>query len=62
MFEGTLARRLIIGRDFAVTRSARESCCSLFAMASEQTVGLKMADIEQTQQMIPFVTCEISFG
>ena len=29
-------------------------------MASEQTVGLKMADIEQTQHMIPFVTCEIS--
>ena len=33
--------RLIIGRDFAVTRSSPESCRSLFAMASEQTVGLK---------------------
>ena len=54
--------RLIIGRDFAVTRSSLESCCNLFAVASEQTVELKMADIEQTQQMIPFVTCEISLG
>ena len=41
MFEVTLAMRLIIGRDFAVTRSSPESCCNLFAMASEQTVGLK---------------------
>ena len=40
IFEGTLAIGLIIGRDFAVTRSSPESCCSLFAMASEQTVGL----------------------
>ena len=41
MFEGTLAIRLIIGRDFAVPRSSPESCCNLFAMASEQTVGLE---------------------
>ena len=41
MFEGTLAIRFIIGRDFAVTRSSPESCCSLFAIASEQAVELK---------------------
>ena len=33
--------RLIIGRDFAVTRSSPESCCDLFAIASEQTLELK---------------------
>ena len=41
MFEGTLAIRLIIGRDVAVTRSSPETCCNLFAMASEQSVELK---------------------
>ena len=41
MIEGTLAIRLIIGRDFAVTRSSPESCCNIFAMASEQTVELQ---------------------
>ena len=41
MFEGALAIRLIIGRDFAVTRSSPESCCDIFAIASEQTVELK---------------------
>ena len=35
-FDGTLAIRLIIGRDFVVTRSSPESCCNLFAIASEQ--------------------------
>ena len=40
-FDGTLAIRLIIGRGFAVTRSSPESCCTLFAIASEQTVELK---------------------
>ena len=63
MFEGALAIRLIIGRDFPVTRSSPESCCNLFAIASELCVcRTEMADIEQTQQMIPFITCEISFG
>ena len=41
MFEGALAMKLIIGRDFAVTRSSPESCCNRFAIASEQTVELK---------------------
>ena len=39
--EEALAIRLIIGRDFAVTRSSPESCCTLFAIASEQLVELK---------------------
>ena len=59
--DGILALRLIIGRDFAVTRSSPESCSSLFAIASEQIFGLKWL-IEKAQQMIPFITCEISFG
>ena len=32
--------KLIIGFDFAVTLSSPESCCTLFAIASEQTVEL----------------------
>ena len=36
-----LAIRLIIGRDFAVTRSSPEFCCDLFAIALEETVELK---------------------
>ena len=27
-----------------------------------QDVELKMADVKQIQQMIPFITCEIPFG
>ena len=40
-FDGTLAISLIIGRDFAVTRSSPESCLSRFAIVSLQTVELK---------------------
>ena len=57
-----LAIRFIIGRDFAVTRSSPESCRDRFAIVSEHTVRTEMADIEQAQQMIPLITCEISFG
>ena len=39
--EGALAIWLIIGLDFAVTPSSPESCCTLFAIPSEQTVELK---------------------
>ena len=53
----TLAIRLIIGRDIAVTRSSPESCASLFAIVSDQTVELKWLVLN-----IPFITCEISFG
>ena len=41
MFDGTLAARLIIGRDFALTGSSPESCCNLFVIASEQTAELE---------------------
>ena len=34
-------KKLIIGNDYAVTRSSPESCWSLFAFVSEQTVELK---------------------
>ena len=57
-----LQSRLIIGLDFAVTLSSPECCWTLFAIPSEQTVELKMANVEQTQKMISFVTCEISLG
>ena len=39
--DGTLAIKLIIGLDFAVTRSSPD-CCYLFAIDSEQTVELKL--------------------
>ena len=61
MFEGTLTMRLIIGRDFAVTRSSPESCWNIFA-GFRTNCRTEMANIEQTQQMIPIVTCEICFG
>ena len=55
--------RLIIGLDFAVTLSSPDSFCVLFDITSEQTAELKwLANVEQTQKMIPFVTCEISLG
>ena len=53
--DGVLATRFIIGRDFAVTRSPPESCVRAHC-------GTEMANIEQAQQMIPLITCEISFG
>ena len=40
-FEVALAIRLIIGRDFAVTRSSPEYCCNLFDITSEQSVEQK---------------------
>ena len=38
---GVLAKRLIVGLNFAVTLSCPESCCVLFDITSEQTVELK---------------------
>ena len=52
--------KLIIGFDFAVTLSSPESFCVLFDITSRQLMELKMADVEQTHKMIPFITCEIS--
>ena len=42
-----------MGLDFAVTLSSPASFCVLF--------DIEMANVEQTQKMIPFITCEISF-
>ena len=60
--EGALAIRLIIGLDFAVTLSSPESFWVLFDITSEKNCRTEMANVEQTQKMIPFVTCEISLG
>ena len=45
-----------------MTLSSPASFRVLFDISSEQSVELKWPKIEQAQQMIPFVTCEISFG
>ena len=54
---GSLTRHLdtkfVIGFDFAVTLSSPASSCVLFDIA------LHLANVEQTQKMIPFITCEI---
>ena len=50
-----LAIRLIIGLDFAVTLSSLDSFCVLFDITSGHSAELKWANVEQTQQMIPFV-------
>ena len=53
----------IIGFDFAVTLPSPESVCVLFDITSELPIGrTDMANAEQTQKMIPFITCEISLG
>ena len=41
-----------MGLDFAVTLSSPASFCVLF--------DIEMANVEQTQKMIPFITCDIS--
>ena len=55
------AIRFILGLDFAVTRSSPDSCWIRFAIAAEQTVELKWLILNKLQQMIPLITCEISF-
>ena len=52
----------VIGFDFAVTLSSRESFCVLFDITSEQLEKTEIANVKQTQKMIPFITCEISLG
>ena len=42
-----------------MTRPSPDSCSARFAIAAVQAVELKMADIKQGQQMIPFIACEI---
>ena len=60
--EGALAIKLIIGLDFAVTLSSPDSSCVLFDITSRTICRTEMANVKQTQKMIPFVTCEISLG
>ena len=58
--EGVLAVKFIMCRDLVVTRSSPDSCWARFAIAAMQAVELKwLILIEQGQQMIPFITCEI---
>ena len=61
---GSLTRyrdtKFIIGFDFVVTLSAPASSCVLFQDRFALVDGAEMADVEQTQKMIPFTTCEIS--
>ena len=48
---------------FAMTRSSCESCWDRFRHRFRTTnCRTEMADVQQTQKMIPFVTCEISLG
>ena len=54
--------KFIIGFDFAVTLSSPESFCVLFDITSEQSSRTEMANVKQTQKMIPFITCEVSLG
>ena len=61
---GSLSRHLdtkfIIGFDFAVTLSSPASFCVLFDIGLGLLNATEMADVKQTQKMIPFITCEIS--
>ena len=36
------------------------SSCVLFDIVFKTIDGTEMADVEQTQKMIPFITCEVS--
>ena len=56
--DGTVAMRLIIGRDFAVTRSSPETLRS-FRNCIRAHCRTEMSDIEQAPQMIPLITFEI---
>ena len=51
-----------MGRDLAVTRPSPDSCRARFAIACDARSRAKMANRKQGQQMIPLITCEISFG
>ena len=52
--------KFIIGFNFAETLSSPASSCVLFRHRFKTFDGTEMADVEQTQKMIPFITCEIS--
>ena len=52
--------KFIIGFDYAVTLSSPASSCVSFRHRFKIIGGTEMADVEQTQKMVPFITCEIS--
>ena len=60
---GSLTRHLdtkfVIGFDFAVTLSSLASYCVLFDIALTLLMELN-GYVEQTQKMVPLITCEIS--
>ena len=60
--EGILAVKFITGLDFAVTRSSPDPCWARFCHCSGASCRNEMADVKQADQMIPFITCEISLG
>ena len=41
-----------------MTLSSLASSCVLFDIASDAVDGAEMADVEQTQKMVPYITCE----
>ena len=61
-YDGTLAIRLIIGRDFCCDSFFSWIVLRSFRHCFKAHCRTEMADIEQAQQMIPLITCEISFG
>ena len=60
--DGVLATRFIIGRDFAVTRSSPESCWDRFAIAAEQTVGLKWLMLNKHNKWFHSSRVKFPFG
>ena len=56
------AIKFIIGFDFAVTLSSPDSFLRSFRHYFRTVCRTDMADVKQTQKMIPLITCEISFS
>ena len=56
------AIKLIIGLDFAVTLSSPVFFVCSFRHHFRTLCRTEMADVKQTQKMVPFVTCEIFLG
>ena len=45
-----------------MTLSSPDSSCVLFDITFRTICRTEMANVKQTQKMIPFITCEISLG
>ena len=54
--------KFIIGFDFAVTLSSPESLLCSSRHHFRTLCRTEMANVQQTQKMIPLITCEISLG